>query len=122
MVAGDILDYDDFFVEDAELVFDEKAFQKRIIKPENAISLLEKFKEFLAKVEPFDPETLESSVHQFAEQEEIKIGQIIHAMRVGVSGKAVGFGMFDTMAILGKEKCLVRIGRTLDKANDSAAK
>ena len=37
--------------------------------------------------------------------EGIKIGQIIHAVRVAVTGKAVGFGLFETLAILGKERC-----------------
>ena len=31
------------------------------------------------------------------------------------TGKAVGFGMFDTLAILGKESCLARIDRALAK-------
>jgi len=112
-VGGDILDYDDFFTPDAELVYDEKAFEKRIRKPEDAVSLLKKFRQVLAGVEPFDPPTLESSLKQFVEQEQIKIGQIIHALRVAVTGKAVGFGLFDTLAILGRESCLTRIDRAL---------
>ena len=41
-----------------------------------------------------------------------QIGQIIHALRVAVTGKAVGFGMFETLAILGRERrCGASIGR-----------
>ena len=47
--------------------------------------------------------------------EEIKIGQIIHALRVAVTGKGVGFGMFETLEVLGKDSCLKRIDRTLAK-------
>ena len=43
----------------------------------------------------------------------IKIGQIVHALRVAVTGKAVGFGLFETLAILGRERCLARIDRAL---------
>ena len=39
----------------------------------------------------------------------IKIDQIIHAVRVAVTGKSVGLGLFDTLAILGRERCLRRI-------------
>ena len=39
-VAGDILDYDDFFTEDQSLTYDEKAFQKRLVNPEGAVEIL----------------------------------------------------------------------------------
>jgi glutamyl-tRNA synthetase len=32
----------------------------------------------------------------------IRHGQIIHALRVAVTGKTTGFGLFDSLAILGK--------------------
>ena len=42
-VAGDILNFDDFFVADEELQFDSKAFQKRLVKPADAGELLAQF-------------------------------------------------------------------------------
>jgi len=112
-VAGDILQFEDFFTSDAELEFDEKAFQKRLRKPAEASELLAAFRESLADAEQFDPESLDKLLHEFIEKHEVKIGQIIHALRVAVTGKAVGFGMFETLAILGKERCLARIDRAL---------
>ena len=53
-VAGDILDYPDFFVPDDQLPYDETAFEKRIRKPPEAAGLLRKFRERLAAAEPFD--------------------------------------------------------------------
>jgi len=41
------------------------------------------------------------------------LGAIVHALRVAVSGKAVGFGLFDILAILGRERVVVRIDRAL---------
>jgi glutamyl-tRNA synthetase len=113
--AGDILDFDDFFVADEAIVYDEKALEKRLRKPEDAAGLLAKFKDRLASVEPFDAETLERQLKQFVEDEQIKIGQIIHALRVAVTGKAVGFGMFETLEILGRDATLTRIERALGK-------
>jgi glutamyl-tRNA synthetase len=112
-VAGDVLDYADFFTPDDQLPYDEKAFQKRLRKPEDAAQILAKFKDQLAQAEPFDAETLDKLLHEFVESEEIKMGQIIHALRVSVTGKAVGFGMFDILAIVGKESCVARIERAL---------
>ena len=113
-VAGDIVDYGDFFTPDADLPFDEKAFHKRIRKPEEAAGLLKKFREALEAAEAFDPESLDRLLHEFVESEGINMGQIIHAVRVATTGKAVGFGVFDTLAILGKASCLARIDRALE--------
>jgi glutamyl-tRNA synthetase len=112
-VAGDVLDYADFFLPDDKLPYDEKAFQKRLRKPAEAARLLTKFKDQLAYAEPFDAGSLEKLLHDFAEREGIKIGQIIHAIRVAVTGKAIGFGLFDTLAILGRASCTDRIDRAL---------
>ncbi|MCG8583642.1 MAG: glutamate--tRNA ligase, partial [Pirellulales bacterium] len=113
-VAGDILDHDCFFVADDVVVYDEKAFEKRLRKPDDAAELLAKFKEVLAHTEPFDANTLEIALKQFVEDQGIKIGQIIHALRVAVTGKAVGFGMFETLEILGRDSCNARIDRALE--------
>jgi glutamyl-tRNA synthetase len=72
-------------------------------------------------VEPFEAATLEQQLHDFVEQEQIKIGDIIHALRVAVTGKSVGFGMFETLAILGRERCLSRIGRALSALETTGA-
>ncbi|MCA9240690.1 MAG: glutamate--tRNA ligase [Planctomycetales bacterium] len=115
-VAGDILDYREFFVPDNELEYDEKAFEKRIAKPDDARGLLQGFKEVLAQVEPFEPAPIEAALKAFLESQDAKIGQIIHALRVAVTGKPVGFGMYETLAILGREQSLKRIDLALQKA------
>lgn len=113
-VAGDILDYTDFYVEDDQLPYDEKAVEKRLRKPADAKPLLTEFRAELAKLEPYEPAELETCLKSFVAAKEIKIGQIIHALRVAVTGKAVGFGVFETLAILGRERCLARIDRALE--------
>jgi len=112
-VAGDILEYGDFFVADSELPFDEKAFEKRLRKPAEAATLLEEFRDELQSAERFDADSLETLLRSFVESKEIKIGQIIHALRIAVTGKAVGFGMFEILEILGKRRSLDRIDRAL---------
>ncbi|TWT86318.1 Glutamate--tRNA ligase 1 [Pseudobythopirellula maris] len=111
--AGDILDYDDFFVADDALVYDEKAWQKRLVKPENAAGLLTKFRAELAKHENATADELEAVLKAFCEAEGIKIGEIIHALRVATTGKGVGFGMFETLELLGHERRLRRIDLAL---------
>ena len=66
-------------------------------------------------LDPFAPEALEQSLRAFVESEGVKIGAIINALRVAVSGKGVGFGMFETLALLGRDRCLERIDATLGR-------
>jgi glutamyl-tRNA synthetase len=119
-VAGDILDYDDFFLADDTLTYDDKAFGKRILKPDGAVERLGRFRQRLASADPFDAPVLERAMQQFVEEQGIKIGQIIHAVRVAVTGKAVGFGMFETLEILGRESCIARIDRAISRAGGAA--
>lgn len=114
-VAGDVLDYDYFFLPDDRLRYDEKAFEKRIRKAQ-AAELLAGFRERLAAAERFDAESLEVLMQEFVAAQEIKIGQIIHAVRVAVTGRAIGFGLFECLEILGKRSCLARIDRALERA------
>lgn len=113
--AGDILDYADFFTADDQLTCDEKAWQKRIVKPEDAGPLLAEFRDVLTNQESFDAGSLEAALKGFVEAKGIQIGQIIHALRVATTGKAVGFGMFETMAILGRERTTTRIDLALKR-------
>ncbi|MEO0530309.1 MAG: glutamate--tRNA ligase, partial [Planctomycetota bacterium] len=114
-VYGDILDYDDFFTTDDELTYDDKAWQKRMVKPDNAGELLAKYRAVLSETPEASAGELEVQLKGFCESEEIGIGQIIHALRVATTGKAVGFGMFETLELLGHERRLSRIDRALAK-------
>jgi glutamyl-tRNA synthetase len=111
-VAGDVLAFPEFFQNDNQLTYDEQAFEKHLREGDGA-ALLAKFRERLATAEPFDVPTLESLMQGFVADEQIKIGQIIHPVRVAVTGKSVGLGLFDTLAILSQQRCLRRIDRAM---------
>lgn len=117
VIFGDILSADDFFLPDDQLPYDEKAFQKRITKPPEAAGRLKAFREKLAAVENFDAATLETLLKDYCEAEGIKLGDVIHAVRVAATGKAKGPGLFDCLAVLGRERCLARIDQSLSKAD-----
>jgi glutamyl-tRNA synthetase len=113
--AGDILAYADFFfVADDKLAFDEKDFQKRVAPPQ-AKELLTKFRAALATTEPFEVGPLEELLRKFVEEQGIKIGDIVHALRVAVTGKSVGPGVYDCLAILGRDASLARLDRAITK-------
>ncbi len=111
---SDILQYDEYFVSDADMTFDEKAFEKRLRKPEEAGPLLREFRQQLAAADSFDADALDVLLHQWVEAKGIKIGKVIHALRVATTGKPTGPGMFDCLALLGKDRCLARIDRAIE--------
>jgi glutamyl-tRNA synthetase len=112
-VAGDVLDYAFFFQADDSFPFDEKTFDKRLRKPPEALALLAKLKNTLTAAPSFDAAALEKLIQDFVQQEGIQLGQIIHALRVAVTGKAIGFGLYETLAILGRTACAARIDLAL---------
>jgi glutamyl-tRNA synthetase len=112
-VAGDVLDYTSFFVEDSGLSYDEAALDKRLRSVEGAAALLRRFGDRLAGLEAFDPASIERELQNFVQAEGIGHAQIIHSLRLATTGKTVGFGLFDSLAILGRSQCLARIERAL---------
>jgi glutamyl-tRNA synthetase len=113
-MAGDILDFDYCLID--EIQYNQKAFTKRICKPAGAQDLLARLREHLATTESFDAASVEESVNQFCASAQIELKDIIHALRVATTGSPAGFGMFETLAILGKEKVLARIDQALAAA------
>jgi len=113
-VAGDIVNFSEFFVADETLPYDEKDLDKAVRK-EGAASRLARFRDRLAEAERFDAPALEALMQAFVAAEGIKPAEIVHAVRVAVTGKSIGMGLFDSLAILGKESCLRRIGRALQR-------
>ena len=110
-VAGDVLGYADFFLVE-ELPMDEAAVKQRLAKP-GVRSLLDAFAADAKTVEPFTPAALEESLKRVVEAAGVKTGDLVHAVRVAVTGKTVGPGLYDCLAILGREKALARLARAL---------
>ena len=112
-VAGDILDYADFFVPDDALTYEEKAVAKWIRKPPNALELLGKLKTELEAAPSFEIDSLDAQIRAYVESHDVKLGLAMQVLRVATTGKGVGFGLFESLNILGRKRCLARIERML---------
>jgi glutamyl-tRNA synthetase len=117
---SDIIGYDEYFVADDQLRYDEKAFDKRIRKAANAVELLKAYAAELGSVDLFDADALDKHMHGFVENRQIGMGDIIHAVRVAVTGKPAGPGMFECLELLGRDRCLSRIMRAIAMASRAA--
>jgi glutamyl-tRNA synthetase len=62
-----------------------------------------------AALESFDAATLESALRATAEARSVKAATLIHAARVAVTGKAVSPGLFEVLALLGRDRVVARL-------------
>ncbi len=76
---------------------------------------LETAKERLEQLKVFDAESLEAVLRPLAVELELKTGQLFGALRTAVTGRTATPPLFQTMAVLGRERCLRRIGAALTK-------
>jgi len=113
-VFGDILLQAPFFFGD-EVTFDEKAFTKRLRAP-GAADLLADYRGWLADQSAFDAPSLDKGTQELMTARGLGLGDIVHAVRVAVTGVSAGPGLFDTLSVLGKDACLRRIDRALATA------
>jgi glutamyl-tRNA synthetase len=68
----------------------------------------------LDAVAPFDEAQVEAAVRGTATALGIKAGALIHATRVGVTGRTQSPGLFEVLAWLGRERLRARLTRLLD--------
>ncbi|MEC7409458.1 MAG: glutamate--tRNA ligase, partial [Planctomycetota bacterium] len=106
-IAGDILDFDYFFIDTYEV--DSAAVEKRIRKDEAAPGRLLAIAERLESIDLFHREEIQEVIQDFCNSESIKLRAIIHALRVATTGRTNGFGMFETLEILGKTRSIERL-------------
>lgn len=91
--------------------FDEKAVEKRLKKEgvkETLIDLVERF----SKIEDWSAPTLEAVVKELSQGN--GMGPWVHPIRVAVSGRGEGIGLFEMLQLLGKEKTLKRLQKAAD--------
>ncbi|KPK38223.1 MAG: hypothetical protein AMJ78_10340 [Omnitrophica WOR_2 bacterium SM23_29] len=74
-------------------------------------ALIEKFN----TLSSFDLQSIETCVRDLAAEFGIKAADLIHPIRVAVTGRTVGPGLFETVALLGKEKTIKCLKEALKK-------
>jgi glutamyl-tRNA synthetase len=63
----------------------------------------------LRTVSPFDEPHVEAAVRGTAERGGLKAGILIHALRVGITGRLTSPGIFETVVLLGRERTAARL-------------
>src|SRR5712672_2354606 len=92
---------------DRPLALDDKA--ALLLTPENR-DLIGRLRLALEAVTPWTSETTEAAMRAFAEQNNLKLGAVAQPLRVALTGRTTSPGIFDVLAVLGKQECLARLG------------
>lgn len=88
------------------LQLDDKA---KSLLDEAARQRLPKIAEKLAAVSDWAPAPLEAAVRAYVEESGIKLGQAAQPLRAALTGRAMSPGLFDVMAVLGRDETLARL-------------
>src|SRR6185295_18796897 len=86
---------------------DEKVWRKVMV--DGALPALEAAREALAEVDDFDPEHVEKALAPLPKRLEAKPGKVYQPIRVAITGTSVSPGIFESLAVLGREQSLARI-------------
>src|SRR5574341_2065417 len=111
----DFVDLGKFFFT-SEYEFEEKAVEKQFKNPEVASKLsrlAEKFKSW----DGFDKEKSENLVRNLAIDLNLKPAELIHPLRLAITGMSFGPSLFEIVEILGKEEVVKRLQKAVEFIN-----
>ncbi len=111
---AEVVDLTRFFFVD-ELEYDPALLIAKKMDRESTVQALEIAKQRLEPSEAFDEESLEAILRPLAEELGLKTGQLFGVLRVAVTGLTAAPPLFQTISVLGKERCLKRVETALDR-------
>ena len=96
---------------------DDPAAFDRVIRKDRAVQTLAAARDALADAEPFTVENIEAALREVVEGSGAKPAAVFQPIRVAIAGTSVSPGIFESVALLGREQTLERIDRALARAN-----
>ncbi|MCE5313574.1 MAG: glutamate--tRNA ligase [Armatimonadota bacterium] len=99
----------EFFYND-DFGYDEKGAKKHLSK-ETTPPALKSVSEKLAGLEMWDVESIDAAVRAAGVEHGLEGGHIIHPVRMAITGRTWGPGLFDLMQVIGQKKCVARLQR-----------
>ncbi|MDH6229431.1 glutamyl-tRNA synthetase [Mesorhizobium soli] len=93
------------------LALDEKAASLVGEKPRTVLSGAF---DALKDVNDWSAASTESAIREFATRSELKLGAVAQPLRAALTGRATSPGVFDVLAVLGREESLARISDQID--------
>ena len=94
---------------------DDPAAREKFLAPELGAEALTVARSALAGVPaPWTTEAVEEALRRAVGQSGLKAKQVFQPLRVALTGTTISPGIFETVALIGREKALARIDGALD--------
>lgn len=106
--SEDFIEYADFFFK-GQVAVDPKNYLLGDIDAKKSAEMLELMLEVLEALPDFNAHGLEEALKQFCHQHALSPKSLLMPLRMMVCGKKASPPLYDTMAVLGKERCRTRI-------------
>jgi len=90
-----------------QLSYDMTAVQEQLNA--NSIAIVNNLTTLLETINTWDTATIEENILNFIEAQGITAKDLIHPLRVAVTGKSASPGIFETLELIGKERVLDRL-------------
>jgi glutamyl-tRNA synthetase len=94
---------------------DPAAFAK--VVGDGGVQTLREARDALAEVEPFTVPNVEASLRALVERRGERPGKVFQPVRVAIAGSTVSPGIFESVALLGRDETLARIDQALARAS-----
>ena len=107
----DLINGASFLFAERPIAVDEKA--RALLTPE-ARKILGDLRTVLADLPEWTADALEAAVRAYAEQGNLKLGNVAQPLRAALTGRSTSPGIFDVLVVLGREES---VGRLADQAS-----
>ena len=111
---GESVSMSDYFFRD-ELVYDHELLVQKGMNSDSTLQALNRALEVLGGLEPFDAPSLEEVLRSTGAELGLSGRQYFGALRVATTGRGAAPPLFETMVVLGKDRCLARIHSAADR-------
>lgn len=99
---------------------DDPAAWSKTIGAEGGAKALAAAREALARLDPFTQDGVEAALRSLVEERDWKPRQVFQPLRVAIAGTTVSPGIFESVALLGREETLRRVDAALARASAAA--
>ncbi len=111
---ADFLEWTEYLFVD-EIRVDEEARTQYLTK--NALKEFSLLSDRLTENQDYNAQAVEEIFRNTVAELGVQPGDLVHPIRVALTGKSVGPGLFEMMALLGKEKTIKRLRETFSPVN-----
>jgi glutamyl-tRNA synthetase len=102
------------FIFAKEIELDPKLLVGKKMDAEASLDALQKARDVLAELEPFDCAAIEAALRALADELGLKVGPLFGILRGAVTGQRVSPPLFETIEIMGRERVLAQVDRGIE--------